>query len=301
MPDELTETAHCLNTWVSQQVSYNTRDLLTYALGIGCGVNERQFTYELDGNFAAFPTYAVVLQFKGTDQDVVSFPSPAMTAGPEMPQLHGVRTGLDGERHIERLAPLPPGGAKLTMRSRLIGVHKRGSGALVETETLISDSAGTDLYRITSGAFLVGATGFKESGVTHSTKVQQPTRAPDAVEEMPVSEGQALVYRLSGDYNPLHADPEFATMSGFKRPILHGLCSLGFSARAVLNRFGGGDPGRFRDIRLRFSSPVLPGQTLRVEMWDEGGGRIVFRSVVKETGKVCISNSSVQLVGGSKL
>ena len=84
-------------------------------------------------------------------------------------------------------------------------------------------------------------------------------------------------------------------MSGFQRPILHGLCSLGYSARAVLNRFGGGDANRFRDIRLRFSSPVLPGQTLRVEMWDEGGGRVLFQSSVKETGTVCVSNAYVDL------
>jgi len=296
-----TETAHLLNKWSSQKVSYNQRDLLTYALGIGCDSSDPQFVYELHDGFAAFPTYPIVLGCKGEDQDVVSFPSPAMAEAAESPDLEGVRVGLDGERHIEQLAPLPPEGGTLTMRSRLVGVHARGSGASVESEAIISDEGGKDLYRITSGSFLVGAKNFKDSGTSHSAKVAVPKRAPDAVEELPVLPQQALLYRLSGDYNPLHADPEFAQMAGFDKPILHGLCSLGFSTRAVLRRFAGGDATRFRGVRLRFSSPVLPGQTLRVEMWDEGAGMIVFRSLVKETGKVCISNSYVQLAAGAKL
>lgn len=108
---------------------------------------------------------------------------------------------------------------------------------------------------------------------------------------------QALVYRLSGDYNPLHIDPDSPRVSagGFPEPILHGACTLGMCARAVLRTYGDNDPARFKAYKVRFASPVLPGQTLQTEMWDEGAGRIVFVSKIKETGTVVVSNSYMEL------
>eukprot|EP00510_Aplanochytrium_minuta_P003213 CAMPEP_0184021430 /NCGR_PEP_ID=MMETSP0954-20121128/9928_1 /TAXON_ID=627963 /ORGANISM="Aplanochytrium sp, Strain PBS07" /LENGTH=265 /DNA_ID=CAMNT_0026303457 /DNA_START=46 /DNA_END=840 /DNA_ORIENTATION=- len=265
MGEELTETEPFLNKWYEQKVSYNKRDLLTYAVGIGC--DDMNFVYEHDENFAAFPTYPIVLNFKGTDQDVVSFPSEAMTEGAPMPGLSGVKVALDGERCIEKIADLDVDGADLICKSRLIGVHKRGSGASVETEALIQDQSGKTLYKITSGAFLVGAKNFKDSGITNSEKVTIPSRAPDSVVEVPTSKTQAHIYRLSGDYNPLHIAQDFAMMSGFKEPILHGLCSYGMTARAVLKQYCDNDPKQFKMIKARFAKPVIPGDTLVVEMW----------------------------------
>ena len=152
-----------------------------------------------------------------------------------------------------------------------------------------------------SGAFLVGAKGFVDSGISFSKKIPIPERPPDAIEELKTLPNQAQIYRISGDYNPLHVDPEMAQMSGFKAPILHGLCSLGFSARGVLRAFAGNDPARFKALKLRFSKPVMPGQTLIVEMWNTGENRIVFRTKVKETGKVAINNAFMELHPGAKL
>lgn len=291
------ETSSYLNKWVEQKVSYNKRDLLTYAVGIGC--TELNFVFENNPTFAAFPTYPIVLGFKGSDQDVVTFPSAAMMEGPAMPPLPGVKVGLDGEREIIKLAPIPTDGSELTLRTRFIGVHKRGSGASVENEAELLDSKGNVVYKIISGSFLVGAKNFVDSGTSNSEKVPLPKRAPDAVLEMPTSEYQAQVYRLSGDYNPLHVDPDFATLAGFKAPILHGLCSYGITARAVIKQFCNNDPAKFRSIKARFASPVMPGNTIVVEMWKEGN-KVILQSKVKETGKVCINNAYVMLEG-SKL
>lgn len=126
-----------LNQWTSQPVGYNTRDLLLYAVGIGA--SDLRFIYENDGDFAAFPTFPIVLNFSGVEEDVVPFPSEALSQGPNFPPLEGTRFVLDGERFIEQLNPLPTEGAALTLKQRLIGVHKRGSGALVETEAILLD------------------------------------------------------------------------------------------------------------------------------------------------------------------
>lgn len=286
------ETEQFLNKWTEQEVSYNRRDLLLYAVGIGA--SELQFAYEKHREFGAFPTYPLVLPFKGTDIDTVNFPSPAMRKQPPNPPLEGVKNGLDGERYLEMLNPLPKQGATLVLKSRLIGVHKRGSGASVESEQVIQDKDGKVYFRLFNGSFLVGATNFKDSGITKSEKIKIPNRAPDAVEEMTTTETQAQVYRLSGDYNPLHVDPKFAKAVGMKEPIIHGLCSLGISARAVLRRFGGNKAAAFKALKLRFASPVIPGQTLLVEMWREGD-KVIFQSRVKETGKVCINNAYMVL------
>ena len=233
------DTSKFLNQWTKQKVSYLTRDLLTYAVGIGC--TDLNFVYENNKGFEAFPTYPIVLSFKGTDQDVVTFPSKAMAEGPKMPPLPGVVAGLDGERYIEKVNEMPPKGAKLILKQRLAGVQKRGSGATVQQEAILEGEDGTVYSRMTGGTFLVGAKkGFSDSGENFAKKIDAPERKPDLVEEMLVPANQAQIYRFSGDYNPLHVDPAAAKMMGFPDgPILHGLCSLGFTARAFVKNFVG--------------------------------------------------------------
>ena len=290
---KLVETEPFLNKWFEQSVSYNTRDLIIYAMGIGC--NEPQFVYEKSRKpkFCAFPTYPIVLGFKGDSQDVVNFPSKAMIKGAKKPSLPGVRVGLDGERFMEIIKPIPPKGAQLVLKERLIGVHKKGTGATMDTETLITDTNGEVYCRLVSGVFMVGATDFKESGANNSVKVSIPQREPDAKLEYKTTEDLAKLYRLSGDYNPLHIDPRFAKGSGFKQPILHGLCSFGISAHLVLTKYTS-DPSEFKAIRVRFSKPVMPGETLVVETWKEGN-RIIFQTRVKETGQICVTNAYVDI------
>jgi len=281
--------------WKETEVGYNRRDLCTYALGIGS--ENLKFIYEKDSKFSMFPTYPFVLAFKGPDQDTVDFPSATMAKQSVMPPLKGARTGLDGERFLEWINPLPATGThKLKIKTRLLGVQGKRSGALVEVEDILFDDD-KEYIRMVSGTFMVGAKGVTSAGKTNSESLKVPDREPDAVEEFKTTVNQAQLYRLSGDYNPLHIDPRFAKMFGFKAPILHGLCSLGIAARAVMKRFCDDDPARFKAIKLRFASPVLPGQTLVTSMWQEGS-RIVFNSKVKETGKVVVNNAYVEITGG---
>jgi acyl dehydratase len=281
--------------WDTIPVSYNRRDLITYAVGIGC--TELPFVYELNPSFAAFPTYPIVLAFKGADADVVTFPSPAMMKVP-MVLLPGTITGLDGERYIEQINQIPAQGAELMLRSKTIGVHKKGSGAIVENLSEIFDgNTGTIYTKMISGSFLVGASGFTDAGETYSASVKPPARDPDHVVEEATSPFQTQMYRLSGDYNPLHVDPDFAKAVGFEEPILHGLCSLGFASRALLKTYCNNDSALFKSIKLRFASPVLPGQTLVTSMWTEGG-KVIFNVAVKETGKVVINNASFEFTAG---
>jgi len=263
-----------------------------YSIGIGC--SELDFVYELSPKFSAFPTYPIVLGFKGTANDVLSFPSPMMMQTMSTPPLPGTKVGLDGERFLEILHPLPLEGT-FTLKDTLIGVHKRGQGALVETETTISDDKHT-YVRIVSGAFLVGAKDFtpESAGQTYSENIKLPARNADAVEELKTSPLQTHIYRLSGDYNPLHIDPRFAKMNGFKEPILHGLCSLGFATRAVLKTYGNNDPSLFKAVKVRFAKPVMPGETLAVSMWKEGN-RVFLEVKAKERDLVVLNNAYVDL------
>eukprot|EP00854_Cymbomonas_tetramitiformis_P018954 gene18954-22649_t len=252
---------------VIQPVSFLTRDLLTYGVGIGC--TEPRFVYELDPDFCAFPTYPVVLGYKGETQDVVGHPSDTMLNGPAMPNFEGTRVGLDAERYVEKINPLNPKGGTLLKVSKLISVKNKGAGALVEEEAILCDASGKAFYRIVTGTFLLGARGVRDEGTSFSKTFKVPARSPDKIIELATSRNQALIYRLSGDYNPLHVDPTFALASGFEEPILHGLCSLGFTARAVLCAYCDNDASKFKSIRARFSKPVIAGQTLVVEMWKE--------------------------------
>ena len=205
---------------------------------------------------------------------------------------------------MEMVNPLPAGPdeevPELFLKSKLVGLHAKGKNGLSTTEAVLVDGSGKVYYRFVSAAMMVGAKGFKDSGVNHSKTVVVPKRAPDKVVEQATSPTQTHLYRLSGDYNPLHVDPDFAVGMGFKEPILHGLCSLGFATRAVLGAYGDNDAANFKALSLRFSSPVLPGQTLVTSMWKEGN-RVIFTTAVKETGKVCLSNAYLELAAGSKL
>jgi len=293
------EVSHFIGKTSSAKVSYNTRDLILYAIGIGS--TDPRFVYENDENFEAFPTYPIVLGFKGTSSSVLSFPSETMMKTSNVPPLKGIKVILDGERYLEVVNPLPKDGAELTLKSTLIGIHKRGQGATVETETIISDDSKV-YVKIISGSFLVGAKDFQPESVgkTFSENISLPKRNPDAVEESKTLPNQTHIYRLSGDYNPLHVDPNFASISGFQQPILHGLCTFGFAARAVLKNFAGNDSSKFKSIKARFAKPVNPGETLITSMWKEGN-RIIFEVKVKERNIVVVNNAFVELHSTAKL
>ncbi len=266
--------------------SWTSTDALTYALGVGSGLGdplqELQFTTENSQEVEqqVLPTYAVVLsQFGGRGRSFGSF-NPAMLVHAEQ--------GLTLHR------PLPAHGS-LTVTSKIVGIYDKGSGALVTTEATGKDTATGQLVAQTrSSAFIRGEGGF---GGDRGPAVEwaKPDRAPDHQVTYETRPEQALLYRLSGDRNPLHSDPKFAAVAGFERPILHGLCTYGFTGRALLHALAGSDPARFRSMDGRFSAPVLPGDALTVSMWVDGE-QALFQTA-KQDGTVVIDRGRFSFSG----
>ena len=207
---------------------------------------------------------------------------------------------LHGEQSLELHAPIPAAGTVVgSTRVTAIVDKGAGKGALMYSERDIRDRAGTLLATSRSVSFMRGDGGYAATGQVSDPapppRAATPDTAPDAVCELKTRPESALVYRLSGDYNPVHADPEVAKAAGFERPILHGLCSFGVSGHALLRTLCGWDASRLKEIGARFSSPVYPGETLRVEMWQRGEA-VQFRTRVVERDVVVLSHGSARIV-----
>jgi acyl dehydratase len=199
---------------------------------------------------------------------------------------------LHGEQRVQLNGPIPVKG-KLTTSGRVAGVYDKGKGALAVVESETKDEQGNVLFVNSAGVFVRGAGGFGgERGPEAGNRV--PERAPDKTVEMQTLPIQAAIYRLSGDRNPLHIDPAFASMAGYDRPILHGLCTMGHVGRAVLSAFCDNDPARLTGLEVRFSGVVFPGDSIITEMWDEGGGRIVLQAKTQR-GDAVISNAAATI------
>ena len=280
-------------TFEAQTSSYDERDLALYALGVGHAKDpndetELQYVYENYGKgFVADPTFAVIPAIRLVFENAKK--------GVNAPGLnYGFDRVLHGEQYTEVKRPLPPN-AKLSHKARVKDIFDKGKNALVVMEIKSYDEAGEELIHNELTTFVRGAGGWGgDRGPSADVNVA-PTREPDAVVEEKIGENQTLLYRLSGDTNPLHVDPEFAKAFGFPKPILHGLCTFGFAGRHVIKQFANNDPRFFKSIKVRFSESVFPGETLVTEMWKEDDGRVVFRCKVKERGKVCISNAAIEL------
>jgi 3-hydroxyacyl-CoA dehydrogenase/3a,7a,12a-trihydroxy-5b-cholest-24-enoyl-CoA hydratase len=275
-----------------QTSSYEEKDLALYALGVGAGQNptdtgDLQFVYENDSNFRALPSFAVV--------PALSMVFDAAKRGETAPGMnYGFDRILHGEQYTEVLRPLPTH-AKLTHKAKVKDIWDKGKGAVVVMAIKTLDEDGNELFYNELSTFVRGAGGWGgERGPSAEINVA-PDRKPDAVVEEKISEGQALLYRLSGDINPLHVDPAFAKAFGFDRPILHGLCTFGYATRHVIKSFSNNDPRFFKSIKVRFSDSVFPGETLVTEMWKDESGKIIFRCKVKERDKVVISNAAIEL------
>jgi len=179
----------------------------------------------------------------------------------------------------------------------VIDVQDKKSGALVVTQADSYDASGRQIVRSQSATFVVRAGNFggkSKAAAEVIPAIPPPNRKPDSSVQYKTSVDQAALYRLSGDFNPLHIDPDFAILGGQPVPILHGLCTLGFSARAVLQTYAGNDSSLFKAIKVRFTKPVIPGQTLKVDMW-QNGQRIHFKTSVVETGQDVITGAYVDL------
>jgi acyl dehydratase len=268
--------------------SYTEKDTILYALGIGLGhdpLNADELAFVYEKNLKALPTYAAVLGYPGF-------------------WIRDLPTGIDwvrlvnGEQGVTVHRPLTPHGTVIGC-TRIVEVIDKGAGkgALVYTERQVTDKAsGALIATVTQTTFCRADGGFdgplRESPPLHSI----PERAPDIVCDLPTRPEAALIYRLSGDRNPLHVDPAVAIAAGFPRPILHGLATFGVAGHAVLKSVCGYDPSRLGAIAGRFSAPVFPGETMRTEIWRDGAV-VSFRAHVVERNVLAMNNGRAEVRG----
>ena len=261
--------------------SWTSKDSLLYALGVGAGVGELPYTTEnsIGIEQRALPTQVVTLaDVSGAFGSIGSF-NPAML--------------VHGEQRIELAAELPPAGQVSTV-AEITAIWDKGKGAVVEITAVSTDVAtGQHAFTNVMSAFIRGEGGWGGDRGPSGPRNEAPDRAPDHEVTYRTSPDQALIYRLSGDRNPLHSDPQFAALAGFDRPILHGLCTYGFTGRALLHTLCDGDAGRFRAMEGRFSSPVFPGEALTIAMWADDGGA-VFQTR-GEDGRVVLDSGRVDV------
>lgn len=269
--------------------AWGSKDSLIYAVGVGAGHDpldrdELPFVTEnsMDVTARALPTMAVtVADVSHAFGHVGSF-NPVML--------------VHGEQKVVLHRELPVSG-EVTSQSEITAIWDKGKGAVVEVTARALDSAtGEPVFDLVMSAFIRGAGDFGGERGPSGPRNQPPACAPEHSVTSTTRPEQALLYRLSGDRNPLHSDPSFAALAGFDRPILHGLCTYGFAGRALLHSLCGSDPSRFRSIEARFSSPVVPGEELTTDIWSDGPGEAVFRvsasgdRVVIDSGRCVFSD-----------
>jgi acyl dehydratase len=253
-------------------MSWNSKDALLYSVGIGAGQNDLPFTTEntKDVQQVVFPTFAVVAG-SGTT-------SPGKSAMAEIGTFNWALL-VHGSQAITLHRPIPVE-AEATVQDKVVAMYDKGKAAVVVTEAETKLKTGELLWTTRSSVFIRGEGGWDGDRGPSGPQNEPPAKAPDHEVTLQTSPDQAFVYRLSGDRNPLHTDPSFAAIGGFDRPILHGLCSYGFTGRALLGALCNNDVTKFKHIEGRFSSPVMPGDALTVRMWNVGAGETVFTTSV---------------------
>ncbi len=258
--------------------TYEWKDVVLYALSVGCKIDELDFLYEGRGP-KVLPTFAVVPSFAAMVGVVAD-----LRCNPMMI--------LHGEQEIVLHGPIPTHGT-LSTTSEVKAIYDKGKGALCVVETKTTDAAGQPVFDNLFSLFVRGAGGFGGERGPEASKDAPPDRAPDFEYSETTSAEQALLYRLNGDLNPLHADPSMARFAGFERPILHGLCTFGFAGRAALRGACHGDPARLRSFGARFAGSVLPGETLTTRGWELADKRYLV-TVTTQAGKAVLTNATVQ-------
>ncbi len=246
--------------------AYTWKDVVLYAIGIGAQAEELPFVYEnAKGGLRVFPSFSVVMGirlfieiFKDMRVDLSRF--------------------IHGEQAIKLFRPIPPEG-KTLIEGQIANIYDKGKGAVIVWRMKFMTEGGEPLGETESGIFYVGEGGFGGDPGPKAEVLDPPQGAkPDFTASYFIPENQAALYRLNGDVNPLHVDPDFAKRGGFSRPILHGLCTYGYAVRAILYKACDGDVKRFKEFKARFSGVVYPGDTLVTEGWMDKGGRYLMQS-----------------------
>ena len=271
--------------------TYGDKDVMLYALGIGLGADpmgEKELPFVYESGLRVVPTAATVLS-AANNRAAEGRPAPQLPAGHRQSQMNFVMM-VHGEQKVELHKPLPTSGT-FTAEGRTIGAWDKGEGkgAVVMNETVWTDEKGEKAATLTMSMFYRGDGGFGGPTEGQPEPHAVPSRAPDLSVDISTRPDQALLYRLNGDRNPLHSDPEFARRAGFPRPILHGLCTYGLTCRAVLQAITDYDPDQILSHQVRFSSPVFPGETISVDLWRDGK-QISFEAKAKERGVTVIRN-----------
>lgn len=266
--------------------TYTRRDTMLYALGVGLGadpLDTDQLKFVFEENLAALPTMAITLGYPGP---WFAHPDTGIT------RTHTVH----GEQSFVTHKPLPVEGTIIgTNRVTAVIDKGEGRGAIMLTECNVTDKAtGATLCTWSSSLFCRADGGFGGPAGPTPLPHPVPATAPDAVCDLATLPQAALIYRLSGDYNPLHADPAYAAKAGFKAPILHGRCTFGVAGHALLKTLCGYDPSRLLSMAGRFSSPVYPGETIRTEMWRDGGV-VTFRSSVPARSVTVLNHGRAEI------
>lgn len=276
-----------LANWKFEDVrqTLTKRDTMLYALALGFGedpLDEKELAYVYEDGLMAVPSMAVTLGYPGF-------------------WLRDPRTGIDwkkvlhGEQWLEVYKPLPVDG-ELTGRTRIDQISDKGEGrgaVIYLCRDIIDTASGETLAKVSMSTFCRGDGGVGGENKPGPAPASIPERAPDHVCELATLPRQALIYRLLGDYNPLHADPKVARAAGFERPILHGLATYGLAARAILKTICDYEAGRLAGLDVRFSAPVYPGETVRFDIWREGD-EARFRASIPARQVVVLNNGAAR-------
>ncbi|WP_028811256.1 MaoC/PaaZ C-terminal domain-containing protein [Streptomyces flavidovirens] len=267
----------------SAEIAWDHKDVQLYHLGLGAGTpatDPDELRYTLESRLHVLPSFATVA---GAGMAVVGGLS---APGIDVNLAHV----LHGGQRIELHRPIPVRG-NAVQTSKVQAVYDKGKAAVIVLRSETADDNGP-LWTSDAQIFVRGEGGFGgERGP--SARTEQPTHPPDVEVERHVREDQALLYRLSGDWNPLHADPEFAKLAGFERPILHGLCSYGMTLKAVVDTVLGGDVARVTSYSTRFAGVVFPGETLRLRMWKSPGRVQVSVTAVERDDAPVLADTTV--------
>ena len=260
------------------EISYSDKDSILYSLGVGLGndpMNLAELKYVYENSQVALPSMATNFQYH----------SPLLLKA----NINFILV-VHGEQKLSFSNPLPVSGDFIS-NAKVIGCYDKGAGkgAIIDVETKINlKKDNTEICKLVSTTFARGDGGFggPESPKSEIFKIEGD---PDFVHEIKTKPDQALIFRLSGDYNPLHSDPNFAKTAGFEKPILHGMCTYGIACRSLVESVCEGDAKRLKKFDCRFSSPVYPGETIVTEMW-KNGSKVYYQSKVKERDKIVIKN-----------